>query len=338
VPATITPTTFADGGLGSGSLRDAVLQFNADAGSDDDIIQLLAGTYTLTIKNAGGVHETAGLTGDLNLTSTSHHWIIQGAGPSTIIDASQLEDRVFQIVNPATQVVFQDLVIQGGLAQENGGDGVHQGSTDALGGGILNNGGDLTLNNVVLQNNSAQGGDALGKTLPGYSARGGGIYSTGGALTLTGATIANNQAMGGRGGDSSAAHYQAGDGGSASGAGLYASGGSLDISDSRIASDHSTGGRGGDGGSYSCGYSCIVRLGGSGGVAQGGGLYVNGGSLTLASSTIASNQGTGGPAGFNGTLGGGTGGGLYFASNGNTVTASVSGCTAKCTIPTRSVS
>ena len=34
--------TFADGGLASGSLRDAVLQLNADSGSADDTIQLLA--------------------------------------------------------------------------------------------------------------------------------------------------------------------------------------------------------------------------------------------------------------------------------------------------------
>src|SRR6516164_7306747 len=80
VPATLTPTTFLDGGLGSGSLRDAVLQFNGDTGTADDIIQLQAGTYSLTIQNVGGRHETAGLTGDLNLTSTSHRWIIQGAG------------------------------------------------------------------------------------------------------------------------------------------------------------------------------------------------------------------------------------------------------------------
>jgi hypothetical protein len=52
--------TFADGGLGSGSLRDAVLQFNADSGTDDDIIQLSAGTYHLTIPNAGGQHENSG--------------------------------------------------------------------------------------------------------------------------------------------------------------------------------------------------------------------------------------------------------------------------------------
>src|SRR5260370_27563348 len=50
VPTTITPTTFADPDpvLGSGSLRDAVLQFNADSGTDDDTILLEAGTSALT--------------------------------------------------------------------------------------------------------------------------------------------------------------------------------------------------------------------------------------------------------------------------------------------------
>jgi hypothetical protein len=60
VPTTITPTTFADGGLGSGSLRDAVLQFNADTGADDDIIQLAAGTYNLSIRNIGGATKRPG--------------------------------------------------------------------------------------------------------------------------------------------------------------------------------------------------------------------------------------------------------------------------------------
>src|SRR5262249_50094096 len=142
VPTTITPTTFADGVLGNGSLRDAVLQFNVDSSTDDDTIQLSAGTYSLTIQNVGGHHETAGQTGDLNLTQTSHRWIIHGAGSSganaTIIDASLLQDRVFEIVNPGTLVVFQDLVIQAGLAQDDGTAGALAGTTDALGGGILN--------------------------------------------------------------------------------------------------------------------------------------------------------------------------------------------------------
>jgi hypothetical protein len=160
--------------------------------------------------------------GDLNLNQTSHRWIIRGTGSSgdnaTVIDASQLQDRVFQIVNPATQVVFQDLVIQGGLAQDDGTDGAQAGTTNALGGGILNNGGEVTLENVAVQNNGARGGDAAVRRAYGYSARGGGIYSTGGALTVAGATVANNQATGGRGGDSSRTIYRAGDGGSASGA------------------------------------------------------------------------------------------------------------------------
>jgi hypothetical protein len=325
VPTTITPITFADGGLGSGSLRDAVLEFNADTGTDDDIIQLEAGTYALTIRNVGGRHETAGLTGDLNLNATSHRWIIQGAGPTTIIDASQLQDRVFQIVNPGTQVIFQDLVIQGGVAQDDGTDGALAGATDALGGGIFNNSGEVTLDNVVLQNNVARGGDGAVPRAPGYSAFAGGIYSTGGALTLAGTTIANNQGMGGRGGESSATHYHAGDGGSAIGGGLYASGGSLDISDSRIANNQATGGRGGDGGVVYTSPSGSIGFGGTGGAAQGGGLYVNGASLTLASSTITSNQGTGGPGGLNGHVGFSEGGGLYNSSN--TGTPTVTGST-----------
>src|SRR5262249_5481149 len=233
VPTTITPTTFADNVLGSGSLRDAVLQFNADTGTADDTIQLLPGTYTLTIQNTGGRHETAGLTGDLNLTQTSHRWIIQGAGPSTIIDASQLQDRVFQIVNPGTQVIFQDLVIRGGLAQDDGSAGALAGKTDALGGGILNNGGNLTLDDVFLADSVARGGYGV------YNARGGGLCSTGGALTVAGATITNNQAIGGHGSDYL---YVGGNGGSAGGGGLYATGGSLDIANSTIANNQATGG------------------------------------------------------------------------------------------------
>jgi hypothetical protein len=313
VPATITPTTFADGGLGSGSLRDAVLQFNADTGTDDDTIQLQAGTYALTIQNVGGRHETAGLTGDLNLTQASHHWIIQGAGPPTIIDASQLQDRVFDIVTPGTQVVFRDLVIQGGLAQDNGSNGTLAGTTDALGGGLLNNGGNVTLDHVVVQNNVARGGDVAVLQAPGHNASGGAIYSTGGALTIAGATIANNQATGGRGGDHNGVLW-AGFGGSATGGGLYATGGYLDISNSTISTNRATGGRGGDGIPTKFNPS---GNGGQGGTGQGGGLYVNGGSLTIASSTIASNQGTGGSAGLYGYTGLGQGGGL---DNGGTLT------------------
>jgi hypothetical protein len=326
VPTTITPTTFADGVSGSGSLRAAVLQFNADAGTDDDIIQLLAGTYSLTIRNTGGRHETAGLEGDLNITRPSHRWIIQGAGSSgenaTIIDAGQLQDRVFQIVTPGTQVVFRDLIIQGGLAQDDGSNGVPAGTTDSLGGGLLNNGGNVTLADVVVRNNRARGGDAASYGAAGHNARGGGVDSAGGVLSISAVTFANNQSIGGRGGD----YYYislGGDGGSAGGAGLYASGGTLDISNSMIASNRATGGRGGDG-YYTCtpsGY-CYGVPGGTGGAAQGGGLYMNGGALTISTSNIAANEAIGGPGGIAGGNGANQGAGLY-----NRATLMVTNCT-----------
>jgi hypothetical protein len=104
----------------------------------------------------------------------------------------------------------------------------------------------------------------------------------------------------------------------------------LDISDSRIATNQATGGRGGDGGYYyyytwPSGGTATAYLGGYGGAAQGGGLYVSGGSLTIATSTIASNQGTAGPGGRNGYYGLGEGGGLYILSN--TGTPTVTGST-----------
>ena len=332
VPATITPTTFDDGGFGSGSLRDAVLHFNADTGTDDDIIQLLPGTYRLTIRNTHG-HESAGLEGDLNLTQTSHRWIIQGAGPSTVIDASQLQDRVFQIVNPGSQVVFQDLVIQGGLAQDNGADGALAGSTDALGGGILNNGGNLTLDNVVVQNNVARGG----MNFDGYNARGGGLFSTGGSATISDSTIANNQAVGGDGRDG---YPYAGNGGDGTGGGIYAVGGPLNLTNTAISGSAA---RGGQGGSY--GTCSSICSGGHDGRGQGGGIYASGGLLTLT--TLSGNSSGYGAGIYNqGTLivsncilsanvaafapYGGHGGGIYNSGTLTVSNSTLSGNNANC--------
>jgi hypothetical protein len=46
VPTIYRPTTFADGELGSGSLRDATLQANADLGTADDFILCKLGLIT----------------------------------------------------------------------------------------------------------------------------------------------------------------------------------------------------------------------------------------------------------------------------------------------------
>src|SRR5205823_8666332 len=102
VPNTYMPTIFQDGPLGSGSLRDAVLQANVDPGVATDIIKLKPGpngqAYTLSIVNNNG-QENDAKRGDLDITSRAHDLIIEGQGLSafgfpdptkTIIDASNL--------------------------------------------------------------------------------------------------------------------------------------------------------------------------------------------------------------------------------------------------------
>src|SRR5262245_37040231 len=207
VPSSVTLTPAADGG--TGSLRAAIVAANIDSGTDPYTINLGAGTYALTIKNTAG-QENAAATGDLDITSTAHKLIIQGQGTTgpnaTIIDASLLKDRVFQIVNSGTQVELDNLVIKGGLAQEDGTAGTAAGTTTAEGGGILNNGGTLTLDNVVLNSNKAQGGDgsasSSGPGGAGQLALGGGLYTNGGSVTLTNTTFSSDTAQGGAGGGS----------------------------------------------------------------------------------------------------------------------------------------
>ena len=76
-PSTFTTTTFADDGT-AGSLRGALTQADADAGTATDTIQLQAGTYQLTIANAAGRHEQGNAQGDLNVTGTRHALVIRG--------------------------------------------------------------------------------------------------------------------------------------------------------------------------------------------------------------------------------------------------------------------
>jgi hypothetical protein len=213
-------------------------------------------------------------------------------------------------------VVFRDLMIQGGLAQDDGSDGALAGTTDALGGGILNNGGAVTLDHVVLQNNVARAGYQPYSLYHGYNALGGGTYSTSGTLTIVGAVITNNQAIGGNavfiGG------FGEGHGGSACGGGLYSTSSALTITGATIANNQATGGGGGDGSSVA---------GGDGGSGVGGGLFATAGSLDIADTSIANNQATGGPAGTGSSFfghagqgGTGQGGGLYV--NGSALTIS----------------
>jgi uncharacterized repeat protein (TIGR01451 family) len=312
LPSTFTPTVVTDTtAAGVVTLRDAIIQANADTGTADDTIVLAAGTYRLTLANKAG-QENAAATGDLDIISTAHRLIIQGQGTTgarrTIIDAGQLHDRIFQIVGPGTVVELNDLILQGGLAQEGGSAGAAPGSTMALGGAILNNGGQLTLVDVVVQNNQARGGI-------GQSARGGGIYSSSGVLVIGSDThgssaFLNNKAVAGNGAPGPRGNLidgptggPGGAGGTAQGGGVYLGGGALTLTGGTLSGNAAQGGNGGNGGNgivAASGTMAMPGVGGDGGAAgpaQGGALAVDGAAISLSACSIVKNTATGGKGG-----------------------------------------
>jgi hypothetical protein len=313
---TIAPTTFADDGKAD-SLRGAISTANADTDLIADntyIIQLKAGTYTLTIPNKAG-YENENQSGDLNINASFHDMIIQGAtdanGKPTTIIQQTVADRVFHIQNGGNpqNVIFKNLIIEGGSAQDDGADGAAAGSTKADGGGIMvegegvftNHGGaasvDVTLSNVALQSNHAN-------AAAGFSAHGGGIFVLAASLNIQNSTIQNNTALGGAGG------------GSAAGGGVFGSASNISISGSVVSNNTVAGGS---------------TTNGNGGSAAGGGVSggdVNGSfsnglptSLTLTNSELLSNTVRGGDAKSGGSGGAAEGGGVFASC-----LATVNGC------------
>jgi hypothetical protein len=287
-----------------GSLRADIIAANTNG--QDNVIQLQAGLYKLTIPNVGQMHENGAATGDLGMTSAGHSLTIQGTDASaTFIDANSI-DRAFQVFPNAT-LVLQNLTVTGGFAVDGGTAGAVAFKTDSLGGGILN-GGDLALDHVRLVNNAAYGVFLFQS--PGTKATnavGGGIYSNG-TLTVLDSVIANNTAYAGTGGSGLAANAgQPGNpglaGGYANGGGLYVAGGEATISNSTLAGNLAHGGVGGegsDGGPSFFGQGHAGGAGGQGGTGAGGALYNLFGTVTLSNSTVSGNSADGGRGGGGG--------------------------------------
>ena len=156
---------------GNCSLREAILAANADAvvdgctaGSEADLITLVADTYTLSLPGSG---EDEGLTGDLDIAGDLT--ITGSTDGRTIIDGGGI-DRVFHL-DPSGAggffFTFSHLTIRNGDA----------GADD--GGGIALSNGTATFNEVTISGNKTTGSGC-------------GIYSSGGTLTLNNSTISNN--------------------------------------------------------------------------------------------------------------------------------------------------
>lgn len=305
------------------SLRGAIINSNANGSANPVVINLQPGTtYNLTLTNA--TQENAAATGDLDITTTAHTVTIAGGGSSgpnaTIIDAAGLNvgsshDRAFQITGSGVTVIFQDLVVRNGVAADDGSSGTSTNpanqNTNRLGGGILNNGASVTLNNVRIQSCQALGrGDHNDNPAGILEARGGGLASVGtGNVVITNSTLTGNITQGGDG--PAGVNNNVGSG--AKGGAIYFEGGTLNIDGSRIANSTANGGNGGSVDQNG------QTNGGFGGVAQGGGVWVGGGTVTINNTTFESTAANGGNSGAGGNgaepAGEADGGGIYSLGN-----------------------
>jgi len=304
------------------SLRGAIIRANTNPSADPVVINLQpATTYGLTLTNAA--QENAAATGDLDITTSLHPVTIAGgasSGPNaTTINAAMLNtatrrDRVFHITGSSVRVTFQNLVIRNGQAADDGTSGASTNptaqNTNRFGGGILNNGGSVTLDSVVVQSCQAIGkGDSVVNDHTTRDANGGGIASLTATsnLNITDSRLTGNAATGGNSGN-----FNNGAGSNAKGGSIYFEGGTLNISNSQVLSSNASGGMGGNGPGNQ-------QNGGRGGTAHGGGAYLGGGTVNISNSTFESCAATGGNSGTgqNGTDAGADGGGGGLFSLGN---------------------
>jgi len=300
-------------------LRGAIIAANADLNADPVVINLQpATTYGLTLTNA--TQENAAATGDLDITTTLHSVTIAGGGSSgpnaSVIDASSLNsgtlhDRVFQITSSGVVVSFSDLLMQNGQATDDGTSGASTNpasqNANRAGGGILNNGGSVSLNNVTVQSCQSLGkGDSVINDHTTLDARGGGVasFTASGNVVISGSTFTNNAALGGDGGN-----FNNGSGSNAQGGSIYLADGTLSIAGSRIDTSAATGGNGGNVSQNG------QTNGGFGGLAQGGGIWVGVGTANINNTTFESTTSNGGNSGTGGNgsepAGNAEGGAIY---------------------------
>jgi CSLREA domain-containing protein len=180
------------------SLREAVIAANLSTAANGIIVDIPAGTYSIT---SGGTDDSESLTGDFNILRSM---TIRGVdSASTIIDGNGISGVFY--ASGASPIYIRDLTITGGAKPSGGGglvvtnnfgtarvivsDVVIENNTAYTGGGIAVYASHLELYRTVIRNNSAE-----------YA--GGGIHvdtSSGRTLTIEDSTIENNSAPTGGG-------------------------------------------------------------------------------------------------------------------------------------------
>ncbi len=278
--ATFTVTTTADavgGSLLAGSLRWAISQANANAGTDT-IVFAVDGTFSMT---AGVSGDDSNATGDFDINGSVN--IVGNGTGNTVINGNGV-DRVFDVRSGSVSV--SGLSIQGGK--------------NSTGAGIqVKSGANLTLTDVVVQNNSGSGNSI-----------GAGIYNDG-SLTLRNVLVQNNVSSFGGSTDGAGIYVDSGasldardvevrnnDAGGRDGGGVYLwSASAASLVNVTIANNQAY--YGGGLFSHSTGATLVnVTLSGNSATAQGGGLWADR-TVSLDHVTVAGNS--------VGTLGSGAG-------------------------------
>ena len=314
------------------SLREAICAANYESG--DDTINLPEGTYPLTIAGqkpvnppwtpkgseeelpSGGIAtstragENANESGDLDITG---NLTISGAGSSTtVVDASNVDDRVFHIQGGAT-VQIDDITITGGHLTDGSarGGGIYCSATltlqrclvtgniaegDAEGGGISVVNGFATLIETTVTQNQALGNEAVA----GYgNASGGGIGCIEGSVSLENSSVTGNNATAQDAQTAQSGMDNNGAGWSAYGGGISAGACDVTLTSSQVTGNTATGG------------NSFAPDQARGGSSSGGGIYVAGG-FSATDSNISSNTAQGGQGEDGGD---GYGGGIFASSN-----------------------
>lgn len=304
---------------GEGSLRQAILDANANAGADT-ITFAVSGTITLA-STLPAVGDAGGLT-------------IDGAGQTVTISGNDAV-RVMRAASGAVLTV-KNLTISAGRgigscgANQYGGGICNQGtltveystfSNYSAGGGIYNSGGMLVVTNSTFTNiTSSQPGGGIVNTHFGVlnvenstfsgittSAGGGGLYSQSGTVTVTNSIFSGNRA---------------GDGGG------IRNDGTMTVTNSAFSENTGSASFGG-GGIYNSGTMTIENSIFSGNTYNGpGGGISNVKTLTIRNSAFSSNRSTGGSAGGGGLYNSGSSSNMIVANStfsGNGTTSSGGG-------------
>jgi hypothetical protein len=142
------------------------------------------------------------ITKSLTFTSPGRNTTISGNG----------QYRVFTV--NGGNVTLSNLTVAKGLATDGGTSATGLNGASGVGGGLLINGGSVTLINTVFQNNTAQGGagqaSGTGVGGNGGDGLGGAVYVSSGFLRISNSSFSNNAALAGSGGAGLKGNGQAG--------------------------------------------------------------------------------------------------------------------------------